>query len=216
MIPVAIFVRTSTLEQDYQRQIVDMSKVADKNNYEVVSVITEKISGAKRNDERLGVQQLLNEAKTKKFQKLLVTEVSRLGRNTLETLKLVEELHELDISIYFGDLNSETLNKDGKMNMQTEMMLHMLSLFAKNERRTTIERIRSGILQAQLKGVHCGRLKGTNETKEKFLSKYTKVVEGLKRGLSIRECVKVFDVSLGTVAKIRKYIKEDLELLKVA
>ena len=216
MIPVAIFGRTSTLEQDYQRQVTDLRKVADKNNYKVVSIITEKISGAKRNDERLGIQQLLDEAKSGKFQKILATEVSRLGRNTLETLKLVEELHELGISIYFGDLNTETLNEDGEMNMQTEMMLHMLSLFAKNERKTTIERIKSGIAQAQAKGVHCGRHKGTTETKERFLSKYTKVIEGLKRGFSVRECVKVYGVSLGSVAKVRKYIKEDLELLEAA
>ena len=216
MIPVAIFGRTSTQEQDYHRQIVDMQKVADRNDYKIVSVITEKISGAKTNEERAGIQQLINEAKSGKFQKVLVTEVSRLGRNTLETLKLVEELHQLNISIYLHDLGTETLNVDGEMNMQTEMMLHMLSLFAKNERRTTIERIKSGMAQAKANGVHCGRYKGTTEAKAEFLSKYNKVIDGLKKGFSVRECVKLFDVSLGTVAKVRKYIKDDLELLEAA
>jgi len=211
MTQVAIFGRTSTQEQDYQRQVVDMQKVADKFDYEVVSVITEKISGAKKNEERLGIQQLLNEARAGKFQKLLVTEVSRLGRNTLETLKLVEELHQLGISIYLHDLNSETLNENGEMPMQMEMMLHMLSLFAKNERRTTIERIRSGMAQARKNGVHCGRHKGTTESKERFLAKYSKVVEGLKKGFSIRECVKLYDTSLGTVFKVRKMIFQELE-----
>ncbi|MGE5943995.1 MAG: recombinase family protein [Flavobacteriales bacterium] len=216
MTAVAIFGRTSTIEQDYQRQVVDMQNVANKNGYEVVSVITEKISGAKSNDERLGVQQLLEEAKLGKFEKVLVTEVSRLGRSTLETLKLVEELHSYGISIYLHDLKAETLNGEGEMNMQTEMMLHMLSLFAKNERRTTIERIKSGMAQAKANGVHCGRYKGTTETKMEFLKKYQKVMEGLKRGLSIRECVKVYEVSLGTVAKVRKYMKKDLEVMQAA
>jgi len=212
MTQVAIFGRTSTQEQDYQRQVVDMQKVADRFNYEVVSIITEKISGAKKNEERLGIQQLLEEARAGKFQKILVTEVSRLGRNTLETLKLVEELHQLNISIYLQDLNAETLNEEGEMAMQTEMMLHMLSLFAKNERRTTISRIRSGMQQAKKNGVHCGRHKGTTESKEKFLAKYSKVIEWLKKGFSIRECVKLYDVSLGTVAKIRKIVFEDIGL----
>ena len=206
MIPVAIFGRTSTQEQDYQRQVSDMGNIASKLNFNVVSIITEKISGAKKNSERLGIQKLLQEAKSGKFKKVLVTEVSRLGRNTLETLKLVEELHKLDISIYLHDLGSETLNDDGEMNMQTEMMLHMLSLFAKNERKTTIERIKSGMAQSRMNGVHCGRPKGTNENIEQFLSKYSKVVDGLKKGFSIRECVKLYDVSLGTVAKIKKNI----------
>ncbi len=212
MTQVAIFGRTSTQEQDYQRQVVDMQKVADRFNYEVVSIIAEKISGAKKNEERAGVQQLLEEARAGKFQKVLVTEVSRLGRSTLETLKLVEELHQLNISIYLQDLNAETLNEDGEMNMQTEMMLHMLSLFAKNERRTSIARIRSGMKQAKINGVHCGRPKGTKENKEKFLAKYSKVVGGLKRGFSVRECVQLYSVSLGTVAKIRKLVFEDMKL----
>ncbi|MFD2916833.1 recombinase family protein [Psychroserpens luteus] len=216
MVPVAIFGRTSTQEQDYQRQVVDMRKIADKNEYEVVSIITEKISGAKSNEERLGIQRLIEEAKIGMFEKILVTEVSRLGRSTLETLKLVEELHSYGVSIYLHDLKTETLNDEGEMNMQTEMMLHMLSLFSKNERRLTIERIKSGMAQARANGTHCGRYKGTTEAKEKFLSKYNKVIDGLKRGFSVRECVKLYNVSLGTVAKVRKYIKEDLDVLEAA
>lgn len=216
MTRVAIFGRTSTMEQDDKRQVVDMQKVADHFGYVVVSVITEKISGAKSNLERLGVQQLLSEAKTGKFEKVLVTEVSRLGRSTLQTLRLVEELHSYGVSIYLHDLKGETLNDEGEMNMQTEMMLHMLSLFAKNERRTTIDRIKSGMQQAKLNGIHCGRSKGTSEDRSKFLSKYPKVIDGLKRGFSIRECVTLYGVSLGTVAKIRGMIKDKLLLEKQA
>jgi len=216
MIPVAIFGRTSTQEQDYQRQVVDMKKVADRNEYEVVSIITEKISGAKSNEERLGVQRLLEEAKAGTFEKILVTEVSRLGRSTLETLKLVEELHSYGVSIYLHDLKTETLDDNGEMNMQTEMMLHMLSLFSKNERRMTIDRIRSGMAQAKANGIHCGRHKGTTEAKDMFLSKYNKVIDGLKRGFSVRECAKLYNVSLGTVAKVRKFIKEDIDVLEAA
>src|SRR5690606_4493977 len=120
MTAVAIFGRVSTKDrQDFKRQVVDMTKVAERNNYKVDSIITEKISGAKSNEERLGVQKLLKGAKNGTFQKVLVTEVSRLGRNTLETLKLVEELHKCGVSIYLHDLGTETLNSDGEMNMQT-------------------------------------------------------------------------------------------------
>ena len=130
-IPVAIFGRVSLDSMDFQRQISDLQKVADRLNYEVVSIITEKISGAKNNDERLGVQQLLQEARQGKFKKILCTEVSRLGRSTIQTLSLLEELHQLGISVYLQDLNSETLNENGEIGFQTEIMLHMLSLFAK-------------------------------------------------------------------------------------
>lgn len=210
-----IFGRVSTIDQDFNRQVNDLKKIATKLSLNVVEVITEKVSGAKLNDEREGVQQLLEGARSGRFQKVLVTEVSRLGRSTLETLKLVEELHSNGVSIYLQDLSTETLNEDGEMNMQTEMMLHMLSLFAKNERRNTIERIRSGMAEAKANGVHCGRYEGTEETKGVFLSKYSKVIGGLKKGFSVRECVKLYNVSLGTVAKVRKLIKDDLLIISL-
>lgn len=206
-IPVAIFARVSSDEQDFNRQILDLKKIAVANKFEVVSIISEKVSGAKSNDERIGIQQLLNEARQGKFQKVLCAEVSRLGRSTIQTLKLVEELHQLGISIYLQDLKAETLDEKGEISFQTEMMLHMLSLFAKNERRNLTDRIRSGMNQARLKNIHCGRPKESKEDNSTFLSKYPKVVDGLKRGFSVRECVKLYDTSLGTVAKIRKMIE---------
>lgn len=205
--PVAIFARVSSDEQDFNRQILDLKKIAVANNFEVVSIISEKVSGAKSNDERIGIQQLLNEARQGKFQKVLCAEVSRLGRSTIQTLKLVEELHQLGISIYLQDLKTETLDEKGEVSFQTEIMLHMLSLFAKNERRNLTDRIRSGMNQARLKNIHCGRPKESKEDNSTFLSKYPKVVDGLKRGFSVRECVKLYDTSLGTVAKIRKMIE---------
>ncbi|WP_294961766.1 recombinase family protein [uncultured Flavobacterium sp.] len=202
--PVAIFGRVSLDSMDFQRQISDLKKIADKFDYEVVSIITEKISGAKSNQERLGVQQLLEQAREGKFKKILCTEISRLGRSNTQTLCLLDELHQLGISIYFQDLNSETLNENGEVSFQTEILTNLLSLFAKNERQTLISRIRSGMQQAKANNVHCGRPKNSSEKNDQFLSKYPKVIIGLKKGYSVRECAKLYDVSLGTVAKVKK------------
>lgn len=211
-----ILARVSSMQQDEKRQVSDLVKIANSKNYEVVDIITEKISGAKLNKDREGVQRLLDGARKGYFTKLLVTEVSRIGRSTMETLKLIDELHQLGVSIFLQDLNIETLDEKGEVNFQTELMVHMLSLFAKNERRNTIDRIRSGMEQAKKNGVHCGRPKGLTDSKEELLNRYSKVTDGLKRGFSVRECVKLYSVSLGTVAKLRSLIKEDLEMLQVA
>lgn len=202
--PVAIFGRVSLDSMDFQRQISDLKKVADKFDYEVVSIITEKISGVKSNQERHGIQQLLDEAKQGKFKKILCTEISRLGRSNTQTLCLLDELHQLGVSIYFQDLNSETLNEKGEVSFQTEILTNLLSLFAKNERQILISRIRSGMQQAKANNIHCGRPKNSSEKNDQFLSKYPKVITGLKKGYSIRECVKLYDVSLGTVAKVKR------------
>ena len=112
----------------------------------------------------------------------------------------------MGISIYFQDLNSETLNEKGEVSFQTEILTNLLSLFAKNERQVLITRIRSGMRQAQENNIHCGRPKNSKENETAFLSKYPKVIEGFRKGYSVRMCVKLYDVSLGTCAKIRKMI----------
>jgi len=95
-----IFVCFSKKEQDYQRQVEDLRAVAQSQAVQVVAEISEKISGAKRNQEREGIQQLLALSRQGAIQKVLVSEVSRLGRSTVEVLQIVEELTQLGISIY--------------------------------------------------------------------------------------------------------------------
>ncbi|NVK66391.1 MAG: recombinase family protein [Flavobacteriales bacterium] len=74
-----VFCRVSTIDQSYERQVNDLKKIAKRLSFDVVGVITEKVSRAKSNDERAGVQEFLEGAMKGKFQKVVVTEVSRLG-----------------------------------------------------------------------------------------------------------------------------------------
>ncbi|MCB2380425.1 recombinase family protein [Hymenobacter sp. BT635] len=92
--------RVSKKEQDYQRQVEDLRAVAQSQAVQVVAEIAEKISGAKRNQDREGIQQLLALSRRGTIQKVLVSEVSPLGRSTVEVLQIVEELTQLGISIY--------------------------------------------------------------------------------------------------------------------
>ena len=173
----------------FKDRSIDLQKVANRLGYEVVTTITEKISGAKTNEERKGIQQLLEGARNGLFKKVMVTEVSRLGRSTIETLKLIEELHKLGISIYLQDLNAETLNEKGEVSFQTEIMLHMLSLFSKNERRNLIDRIlqRNEDGKKLITFIVAQDQNGTVEVNKDFLSKYPKIVEGLKKGFQCQE-----------------------------
>jgi hypothetical protein len=65
-----------------------------------------------------------------------------------------------------------------------------------------ISRIKSGMQKAKMEK-HCGRPLNSKENTSAFLAKYPKVIDGLGRGFSIRECVKLYDVSLATVAKVK-------------
>ena len=107
-----IFVGVSKREQDYQRQLEDLRALAKTQNLEIIAEIAEKISGVKDNQERDGVQELLRLAQKGIIQKVLVQEVSRLGRSTVEVLKVLEELTSLRVSVYVQNFGFETLKAE--------------------------------------------------------------------------------------------------------
>jgi DNA invertase Pin-like site-specific DNA recombinase len=92
----AIFVRVSKKEQDYQRQLSDLRNVAEFMGATIIAEFAEKIGGTTPNKQRNSLQELLVLARTGKIDKILVQEVSRLGRSTVEVLKVVEELTQLE------------------------------------------------------------------------------------------------------------------------
>ena len=151
-----IFVRVSKKEQDYQRQVEDLRAVAQSQSVQVVAEISEKISGVRTNQERDGIQKLLLLSRQGVIQKVLVCEVSRLGRSTVEVLQIIDELTQLGVSIYPGrravqNFGIETLN-NGKRNPVAQFMFTLLAEFARLERETLRERILSGMDEARRQG----------------------------------------------------------------
>jgi DNA invertase Pin-like site-specific DNA recombinase len=197
-----IFVRVSKKEQDFQRQVEDLRAVAQSQAVQVVAEIAEKISGAKRNQDRKGIQQLLALSRRGAIQKVLVSEVSRLGRSTVEVLQIVEELTQLGVSIYVQNFGIETL-KNGKRNPVAQFMFTLLAEFARLERETLRERILSGMDEARRQGVTIGRPVGATEEKAVFLKKYAAVARQLRVGLSVRKTAKLCGVAINTVRKVK-------------
>ncbi len=205
MTPVAIFVRVSTKSQEYDRQISDLTAYAEKHNYLVVAQISEVISASKtKKENREAIQQLYELAGSHKIKKVLVTEISRLGRRTADVLKVIDDLSDLRVSVYAHNYGLETLNKDGKRNPVANLMFTLLAEFARMETETLSERIRSGQGEARRKGKHLGRPTGSTKTSEKLLKEYPGVVKDLKEGLSIRKTAAFRNVSVDTVLKVKK------------
>lgn len=206
-----IFVRVSRKDQDYQRQLQDLRAIAASMNLVVVREIAEKISGAIRNQQREGIQELLSLAHQRKIDKVLVQEVSRLGRSTVEVLQVVEELTDLGVSIYVQNFGIETLKqgRNGELhrNPVAQFLFTMLAEFARLERETLRERILSGMEEARRKGKKIGRPEGSQKQLQNYLKDYPSVVRNLKQGLSLRQTAKVCGVAVNTVRKV-KYVME--------
>ena len=203
---VAILTRVSKDSQSYSRQITDLKKYADSMSYEVVGEFNEKISGAAKNEDREALTGLVNLINTKKIDKVLIWELSRLGRNTLEVLKSLELFHSQGVSLYVLNYSIETLNEDGTINPLAQMMVTMLAEFSRAERSAIQQRLASGYKKHLASGGKVGRIKGEGMSNENVLEKHKDVVKYLSKGRSIRETATLVGKSTRTVQKVKKLL----------
>ena len=84
---VVLFARVSTIAQDYERQINELTTLANQNRWSIAGIFAEKISGAKRNAERTELVRMVEFVEANNVDKIVVTELSRLGRDTLQVLE---------------------------------------------------------------------------------------------------------------------------------
>ena len=163
------------------------------------------MSGAKSNRERGVLSEWLESCKTERPGTLMVTELSRLGRSTVEVLKAVEDLTAAGVNIYILDLYLSTLDEEGGENPAAKMVLTALALGAEMERKLILGRLNSGRELAKKKGVRMGRPKGSSLTNKEFLSKHPEVVKHLRKGKnSIREITKFIGMSVSTIQRVKK------------
>jgi DNA invertase Pin-like site-specific DNA recombinase len=202
---VAIFARVSTTDrQTTDRQINDLRDLCANQSWTIVETIAEHVSGAKANIDREGVQQLFALAQRRAIQKVIVTEISRIGRNVAESVQIIETLTAAGVSLYIQNIGMETLLADGRTNFMFKPILLTLVGFAEMERELLRERIKSGLDTARRKGKKLGRPAGATETADDILAKYPAVVRNIRTGLSVRKIAKICDVSAGTVQKVKE------------
>lgn len=210
-----IYARVSSMgdRQSTERQIEDLTRYAEGKGYEIMRVFQEHVSGAKSNQERGVLSECLEFCKTEHPGTLMVTELSRLGRSTVEVLKAVEKLTAAGVNTYILDLNLSTIDEREEENPVAKMVLTVLALGAEMERRLILGRLNSGRALARSKGVKMGRPKGSTLTKDELLAKYPEVVRHLKKGKnSIREISKLTGVSVSTVQRVKA--SQDISTLK--
>jgi DNA invertase Pin-like site-specific DNA recombinase len=206
-VKVVIFSRVSTLTQDYQRQTDELLEYADKMGYSVEKVFEEKISGAKKNEERKVLMAMMSYIKSNRIEKVLTWELSRIGRNAVQVLQVIEMLNEAKISLYIKNYNLETLNSNGTINPLSQFMVQILNSVNEMERQTIVMRLRSGYSAARSKGIRVGRKTGVQvKSDDQFLKENKEVVKLLKQGYSVRKVMKLTDRSSGTVQKVKKLI----------
>lgn len=192
--------------QDYDRQVKDLTLLANTHNWKIQEIFTEKISGAKKNDERTELSNLLAYVRAHNINKVLVTELSRLGRDTLQVLSTIELLNDAGVSLYIMNYNIETLDINGKVNPMSQFLITILAEVARMERKTIKERMDSGYKNYRQSNGKVGRKVGYRKTDEQFKLDYKDVIRLLKKGVSLRDISKATGNSINTIKKCKKYI----------
>jgi|LauGreDrversion2_5_1035112.scaffolds.fasta_scaffold80295_1 DNA invertase Pin-like site-specific DNA recombinase len=204
---VVIFSRVSTQIQDYTRQTDELLEYASKMGYSVERIFEEKISGAKKNEERKELMAMMDYIKKHKISKILTWELSRIGRSAVQVLQTIELLNQVKVSLFIKNYNLETLNPDGTLNPLSQFMVQILNSVNEMERQTIVQRLKSGYLAARKNGIKVGRKTGVQiKSDEQFLKENKDVAKLLKQGYAVRKIMKLENKSSGTVQKVKKMI----------
>jgi DNA invertase Pin-like site-specific DNA recombinase len=201
--PVAILVRVSTLKQENDRQISELQAYADSKGFVVVEICQEQVSGNAEEFDRHGLHRVEELARAGTIKKVLVHEVSRLGRRNSIAHGFIERLEEIGVSLYWHQQGIETLLPNGKRNPAAGIMFALLAEMARAERETLSERIKSGLQEARRKGRKLGRPAGTTNTTKEFLAKHADIVRRLKEGHSVRNTAKITGKGGSTVQRVK-------------
>ena len=136
--------------------------------------------------------------------KVLVTELSRLGRDTLQVLEVIETLNSKGISLYIQNYSIETLTPEGKVNAMSQFLITILAEVARMERRTIRERVESGYNNFRANGGKVGRKQGYRKSDETMKGEYAEEIRLLKKGYSLRNVAKLTHTSINTLRKLSK------------
>jgi DNA invertase Pin-like site-specific DNA recombinase len=181
----AIYARVSTEDQNPHMQLLDLRGFAERMGYEAVEYI-EKESSAKR---RPVFDRMLDDARLRKFDIVLVWKIDRFARSMQQFVNTVTELSRLGIC-----LRAITQNVSSDQNdPMGKFLLGLLSLLAELERNIIVERVRAGMKAAKHRGVHCGR-------RRKIFPR-DKVVELYMRGKTLRAIAKETGQGFGTIQR---------------
>ena len=210
-----IYARTSSSgsvesRQSTERQVIDLTDYANKNEMRITKTFEEHISGAKRNEERAVLSECIEYAISNRVDVVLFSELSRCGRAVWEVLDTIRTLKDNGINAYFQKEGLSLFSEDGTENVYLAVMLSVLCVCSQIERETIYYRLQSGrkvfvdknLAETGKSGL--GRKVGYRKPIDKKREEYKETLKLLRAGYPIRKVAKLTDVSESTVKRLKK------------
>ena len=207
-----IYARVSSTgdRQSTERQVIDLTDYANKNEMRITKTFEEHISGAKRNEERAVLSECIEYAVSNRVDVVLFSELSRCGRAVWEVLDTIRTLKDNGINAYFQKEGLSLFSEDGTENVYLAVMLSVLCVCSQIERETIYYRLQSGrkvfvdknLAETGKSGL--GRKVGYRKPIDKKREEYKETLKLLRAGYPIRKVAKLTDVSESTVKRLKR------------
>jgi DNA invertase Pin-like site-specific DNA recombinase len=181
---VAIYARVSTIDQTTDNQLLELRQyVAGRGWPAAVEYMDQGVSGTK--DSRPALNQMLKDAKRRRFDTLVCWKLDRLGRNLKHLLLLLDELQALGVAFVSLHEGIDATTPAGRLQM------HVLGAISEFERGRLVERVQAGLARARSQGKRLGRPP-------------VRVELTAVEGLSVRKAAEVLGCAPGTVVRRRR------------
>ncbi len=192
--------RTSTISQNGERFKLD-------NNQYDLTLFDKGVSGKIPFSERTEGNKLTQLVKEGKVSEIVVEELSRLGRNTIDTLTTLKFFEDNGVNVVVRNMGNLQSMVNGKKNSIWNLITSVMSSLYELERENILERTEMGRKMYVMNGGKLGRKVGTTENRNDFLKKERtqKILSLLEKGKSVRDISGRLGVSTKTVVKVRKY-----------
>ena len=191
----AIYVRVSTDKQTIENQVRELRQIAERRGWQVVEEYHDAgISGAKGRDGRPGLDQMLNDARRRKFDVVMAWAIDRLGRSLVDLLGTIQVLEACGVDLYLDQQSIDTTTPAGRL------MFQITGAFAEFERSMIRQRVRAGLKRAIAQGKRLGRPKVSAALEKRIQTQ-------LRANKGILSVAREIGVGTGTVQRIKREMK---------
>jgi DNA invertase Pin-like site-specific DNA recombinase len=188
---VAIYARVSTDKQTCDNQLIELRAVAERCGYTIVQEFVDSgISGAKGRADRPALDAMMKAANQRKFDLILVWDISRLGRSLQNLVELLNDLQSMRVDLMFLQQGMDTSTSSGRM------MFSIFGALAEFERNLIRERVAAGIFRAKARGVKMGRPSNMTDGLRSAIQLLR------ENGMGIKQIAKEVGVGVGTVYSV--------------
>ena len=188
---VAIYGRVSTLGQTSENQTLILNEITNRNGWDLIDTyIDDGISGSKGRDKRPEFDRMCKDMIRRKFNRILVWDISRLGRSLQHLVEFLNDVQSVDCNLYIHQSGLDTSTPSGRM------MFQMVGVFSEFERSMISERVKLGLQRVVSKGGTLGRRKTVTDNMKSH------IMELRKEGLSFSQISTSVGVSKMSVSRV--------------